>query len=51
MDWRRLDYLWITVMFFLSAVLTLVLMAPIHYIGEQLSNATFLQICFDKETN
>ncbi len=37
MDWRGVDYLWIIVML-LSAVWTLILMAPIHCggsIGEQ----------------
>ncbi len=47
-----MDYLWITVMF-LSAVLTLILTAPIHWwsIGKQWCNAKFLQICSDEETN
>ncbi len=37
MDWSRVDYFWIIVMF-LSAVWTLILTAPIHCnvsIGEQ----------------
>ncbi len=55
MDWSGVDYLWIIVMF-LSAVWTLILTAPIHcrgFIGEQVmySNATFLQICSNEETN
>ncbi len=33
MDWRRVDYLWITVMF-LSAVWTLIPTAPIHCRGK-----------------
>ncbi len=32
MDWIGVDYLWIIVMF-LSAVWTLILMAPIHWRG------------------
>ncbi len=47
MDWSHVDYLWIIVMF-LSAVWTLILMAPIH-IGEQM--IALLQICSDEETN
>ncbi len=33
MDWSRVDYIWIIVMF-LSAVWTLSLTAPIHYRGS-----------------
>ncbi len=48
LDWGHVGYLWIIVMF-LSAVWTLILMAPIHCKGA--SNAKFLQICTDEETN
>ncbi len=45
-----LEYLWIIVMF-LSVVWTLILTAPIHSRGSIRCNATFLQICFNEETN
>ncbi len=45
MDWSRVDYLWIIVMF-LSAVWTLILAAPIHC-KESIGDAKFLQICSD----
>ncbi len=53
MNLSRVDYLWIIVMLWLT-VWTLILTAPIHCrgsIGEQESNANFLQIYFDQETN
>ncbi len=53
MDWSRVDYLWIIIMF-LSAVWTLILTAPIHFrqsIGEKVMECTFLQICYDLESH
>ncbi len=53
MDWSRVDYLWIIVMF-LSAVWTLILTAPIcsrGSIGDEWFNVISLQICSDEETN
>ncbi len=58
LDWSGVDYLWIIlfIVMILSAVWTLILMAPIHckvLMGEQIMycNAKFLQICSDEETN
>ncbi len=57
LDWSGVDYLWIIlfIVMILSAVWTLILMAPIHckvFMGEQIiyCNAKFLQICSDEET-
>ncbi len=54
MVWSGVDYLWIIGM--ISAVWTLILMAPIHCrgsIGEQVMycNDKYLQICFNAESN
>ncbi len=50
LEWCGVDYLWIIVMF-LSAVWTLILMAPIHCIPlvSKWCNAKLIQICSDEE--
>ncbi len=47
MDWSRVDYLWINVMF-LSAVWTLILTAPIHCRGSMVSNWCTIMLNFSK---
>ncbi len=52
MDWSRVNYLWIIVMF-LSAVWTLILTAPIHCkgsIGEQVMLGLMFPNLSDKNT-